>query len=73
MHKNRRMAAKNKVICEDRGPTGDKPGAIFESLCETFGRFANRIVEITKTNARARFGICLGVDACSPRVELQTR
>jgi len=49
------------------------PGATFESLGETFERFANRIVEITKTNARARFGICLGVDACSPRVELQTR
>jgi len=55
------------------GLRGGKPGATFESFCETFGRFANRIVEITKTNARARFGICLGVDACSPRVELQTR
>jgi len=61
------------VRFEDCGPPGGKPEATFESLCETFGRFANRIVEITKTNARARCVIGLGVDACSPRAELQTR
>lgn len=48
--------------CTDCWPPS-KPRAILDSLCETFRRSANLIIEITKTNARPRCVICLRVGA----------